>query len=275
MSNCIFTYLYVKHYYGVIMNNKVNITNINTNQLKTLNKDRCIFLIKEYKNGNLKAKEEIILGNLKLVLSVVKKVNFSSSVDPDDLFQVGCIGLIKSIDNFNTDLNVAFSTYAIPMILGEIKRYIRDNSNVKISRQIKDLAYKILKCKEEYIGKFNKEPSTLEISKLLNEPLYKIDEALQSLNCVVSLSDGIISDSGEEMTFIDHISDDYNFEERFINQNTLKNGIEKLDNTSKQIILSRYYKGLTQEEIAKELFISQAQVSRLEKSAISYLKKLF
>ena len=191
------------------------------------------------------------------------------------LFQVGCIGLIKSIDNFNTDLNVAFSTYAIPMILGEIKRYIRDNSNVKISRQIKDLAYKILKCKEEYIGKFNKEPSTLEISKLLNEPLYKIDEALQSLNCVVSLSDGIISDSGEEMTFIDHISDDYNFEERFINQNTLKNGIEKLDNTSKQIILSRYYKGLTQEEIAKELFISQAQVSRLEKSAISYLKKLF
>ena len=261
MSIRIFILLVGKHYYGVFMTNKVNITNLNTNDIKTIDKDRSIYLLKEYKKGNYKVKDEIILGNLKLILSVIKKVNINSNIDPDDLFQVGCIGLIKSIDNFNTDLNVAFSTYAIPMISGEIKRYIRDNSNVKISRQIKDLAYKILKCKEQFIIK--------------NEDLYKIDEALQSLNCVVSLQDNIIAENGEEMTFIDHISDDYNFEERFINSNTLKLGISSLDEISKKIIINRYYKGLTQEEIAKELFISQAQVSRLEKQAISTLKKLF
>ena len=257
------------------MNNKVNITNINTNDIKTLSKNETIFLLKEYKKGNLNVKDEIILGNLKLVLSVVKKINYSNNIDPDDLFQVGCIGLIKSIDNFNIDLNVAFSTYAIPMIIGEIKRFIRDNSNVKISRQIKDLAYKILKCKEEYINTYNKEPTNIELANLLNEETHKIDEALMSLNCVVSLQDSIIAENGEEMSFIDHISDDYNFLENFVNHNTLKNGIKKLDKTSKEIIINRYYKGLRQEEIAKELFISQAQVSRLEKSAISSLKKLF
>ena len=257
------------------MNNKVNITNINTNELKTLNKDKCIELLKEYKKGNIALKETIVLGNLKLVLSVVKKVNYNNNIDLDDLFQVGCIGLIKSIDNFNTELNVAFSTYAIPMIIGEIKRYIRDNSNVKISRQIKDLSYKILKCKEEYISKFNKEPSNIEISKILNEDIHKIDEALMSLNCVVSLQDVVFTMNGEEMSFIDHISDDYNYEEKFINKNTLKNGIKMLDCMSKKILINRYYIGLTQEETAKELFISQAQVSRLEKNAISMLKKLF
>lgn len=257
------------------MNNKVNITNINTNEIITIDKDKCISLLKEYKAGNKTVKDELILGNLKLVLSVVKKMNYANNIDPDDLFQVGCIGLIKSIDNFNVDLNVAFSTYAIPMIIGEIKRYIRDNSNVKISRQIKDLAYKILKCKEEYISKYNKEPSNIEISKILNEDIYKIDEAIMSLNCVVSLQDSILAENGEEMSFIDHISDEYNYQEKFINHNTLKSGIKQLDNMSKQIIISRYYKGLTQEEIAKELFISQAQVSRLEKTAISTLKKLF
>lgn len=275
MSISIFILLVGKHYYGVFMTNKVNITNLNTNDIKTIDKDRSIYLLKEYKKGNYKVKDEIILGNLKLILSVIKKVNINSNIDPDDLFQVGCIGLIKSIDNFNTDLNVAFSTYAIPMISGEIKRYIRDNSNVKISRQIKDLAYKILKCKEQFIIKNNKEPTNIEIANILNEDLYKIDEALQSLNCVVSLQDNIIAENGEEMTFIDHISDDYNFEERFINSNTLKLGISSLDEISKKIIINRYYKGLTQEEIAKELFISQAQVSRLEKQAISTLKKLF
>ena len=167
MSKSIFVLIVGKHYIGVLMTNKVNITNVNTNCLKTINKDECIFLIKEYKKGNKEVKDAIILGNLKLILSVIKKINYASTVDPDDLFQVGCIGLIKSIENFNTDLNVAFSTYAIPMISGEIKRFIRDNSNVKISRQIKDLAYKILKCKEEYITKNNKEPTNMEIAKIL------------------------------------------------------------------------------------------------------------
>ncbi len=255
--------------------NKVNITNLKTNNIKILSKDRCQKLLSEYKNGNVAVKDEIILGNLKLILTVIKKLNITSNIDPDDLFQIGCIGLIKAIDNFNIDLNVAFSTYAIPMISGEIKRYLRDNNNVKISRQIKDLAYKILKAKEKYILENNKEPSSLELSKILNENVYKIDEALKSLNCVVSLQDSILHEDGEEMTYMDHISENYDIEQKLVNSNTLKQGIERLDEIQRQIILKRYYGGLTQEEIAKELFISQAQVSRLEKNAISSLKKLF
>lgn len=257
------------------MNNKVNITNIKTNNLKTLSKEECNKLLLEYKNGNKAVKNEIILGNLKLILSVIKKINYNKNIDPDDLFQIGCVGLIKSIDNFNCDLNVAFSTYAIPMIVGEIKRYIRDNNNVKISRQIKDLSYKILKAKEEYILKNNQEPTSIQLAEILNEEVYKIDEALQSLNCVVSLSDSFYNNNGEEMTYLDHLSLDYDYQKNFINKNTLKLGISKLDNLSKSIIIKRYYDGLTQEEIANELFISQAQVSRLEKNAISKLKKLF
>lgn len=257
------------------MINKVNITNIHTNELKSLDKKTCQELIVRYKNGEFQLKNELIIGNLKLILSVIKKTNFPCNVDPDDLFQIGTIGLIKAIDNFDISFNVAFSTYAIPMIQGEIRRYLRDNNNVKISRQIKDLAYKILKCKEEYISKYNKEPSNDEISKILNEDIYKIDEAIKSLNCVISLQDSIIQDNGEEMSYLDHLSENYNIEKDFINKNTLKIGISKLDNLQRKIIINRYYKGLTQEEIAKELYISQAQVSRLEKNAISTLKKLF
>lgn len=257
------------------MNNKVHITNLKTNDIEILSKDKCNELLKEYKNGDINAKEKIILGNLKLVLTVIKKTNIPFQVDPDDLFQVGCIGLIKSIDNFNMDFNVAFSTYAIPMITGEIKRYLRDNNNVKISRQIKDLAYKILKEKEKYYIKYNKEPTSKDLSILLNEEIYKIDEALKSLNCVVSLQESITHDENDEITYLDQISEDFDYEKNFINKNTLKEGINKLEKLQKEIILKRYYAGLTQEEIASELFISQAQVSRLEKNAISTLKKLF
>ena len=174
------------------MINKVNITNLHTNNLKALDKQTCQDLIIRYKNGENELKNSLIIGNLKLILSVIKKINFSNNVDPDDLFQIGSIGLIKAIDNFDISYNVAFSTYAIPMIQGEIRRYLRDNNNVKISRQIKDLAYKILKTKEEYISKNYKEPTNEEISKILNEDLYKIDEAIKSLNCVVSLQDCVI-----------------------------------------------------------------------------------
>lgn len=255
--------------------NKVTITNLKTGNIKTLSKEKCMNLLKEYANGNQNAKNEIILGNLKLILTVIKKISIPSNIDPDDLFQIGCIGLIKAIENFNVDLNVAFSTYAIPMITGEIKRYLRDNNNVKISRQIKDLAYKILKTKEKYVLENSREPTSLELSEILNESVYKIDEAIKSLNCVVSLQDSIIHDDGEEMTYLDHISENYEIEQTLVNSNTLKQGIAKLDDMQRKIILKRYYSGLTQEEIAKELFISQAQVSRLEKSAISSLKKLF
>ena len=257
------------------MINKVNITNLNTNNIKTLDKDITLKYIKLYKKGNNEYKDKIIIGNLKLILTVIKRLNYTNNIDPDDLFQIGCIGLIKAIDNFNTDLNVAFSTYAIPMIIGEIKRYIRDNNNVKISRQIKDLAYKILKYKEKYISDNNNEPTIQEICDYLKVEQYKVDEAIKSLNCVVSLQDSISNDDYEELTYLDQISDDYDFEKNFINSNTLRQGINKLDATSKSIILKRYFMGKTQEEIANELFISQAQVSRLEKNAISNLKKLF
>ena len=257
------------------MVNKVNITNINTNKIKTLDKDTTLMYLNEYKKGNKEYKDLIVNGNIKLILTVIKRLNYSSSVDPDDLFQIGCIGLIKAIDNFNIELNVAFSTYAIPMIIGEIKRYLRDNNNVKISRQIKDLAYKILKFKENYMIINNKEPTIKEICESLNETQYKVDEAIKSLNCVVSLQESISNDDSDELTYLDQISDDYDFEKNFINYNTLRQGIKKLDNTQRSIILKRYYQGKTQEEIANELFISQAQVSRLEKSAINNLKKLF
>lgn len=257
------------------LNNKVNIVNIKTSNIKTLSKDECQKLLVDYKNGDESAKEKIILGNLKLILSVIKKTNYNNSVDPDDLFQIGCIGLIKSIENFNIDLNVAFSTYAIPMISGEIKRYLRDNNHIKISRQIKDLAYKILKEKEIYYQKYQQEPTSLELSKKLNESVYKIDEALKSLNCVVSLQDSVLHDEQDELTFLDHLSDNYDIEKEMVNLNTLKQGIYALNEIQRKIIVKRYYSGLTQEEIAKELFISQAQVSRLEKNALSTLKKFF
>lgn len=258
-----------------ILNNKVCITNINTAKLKTMSKEECNLLLKEYKNGDLCVREKIIMGNLKLILSVIKKINYPAGIDPDDLFQIGCIGLIKSIDHFNTDLNVAFSTYAIPMIIGEIKRYIRDNSNVKISRQIKDLAYKILKCKDQFIIDHKREPTIGELSSLLEVPEWDIAEALNSINCVVSMQDPIFNDNGESLSYQDQLSDTYDIVERITNQNTLQEGIEHLEAIQKKVILKRYYQGLTQEEIAKELFISQAQVSRLEKSAINHLKKLF
>lgn len=257
------------------MINKVNITNLKTSNIKILDKDTCKELLIQYHNGDKSVKEKIIMGNLKLILTVIKRINIPSHIDCDDLFQIGCIGLIKSIDNFNINLNVAFSTYAIPMILGEIKRYLRDNNNVKISRQIKDLAYKILKYKESYMFKYNKEPTLSEIANELNEDKYKIDEAIKSINCVVSLQDSISNEVNDELTYLDQLSDDYDFEKKFINSNTLKLGINNLDSIQKQIIIKRYFKGNTQEEIAQELFISQAQVSRLEKSAINSLKKLF
>ena len=253
---------------------KVEIPGVNTSNIKTLTNEEMITLFEQYHNGDQLAKDKLVEGNLKLVLSILKKFKTTTN-NINDMFQIGCIGLIKAIDNFNIELNVAFSTYAIPMIIGEIKRYLRDNNNVKISRQIKDLAYKILKFKEKYMIINNKEPTIKEICESLNETQYKVDEAIKSLNCVVSLQESILNDDSDELTYLDQISDDYDFEKNFINYNTLRQGIKKLDNTQRSIILKRYYQGKTQEEIANELFISQAQVSRLEKSAINNLKKLF
>lgn len=257
------------------MNQKVIITSLNIATLPTLNKEETLQLLNDYQNNDKTAKDKIILGNLKLVLKAIKKINYPSNIDSDDLFQIGIIGLIKAVDNFNLNYNVVFSTYAMPMIIGEIKRYLRDNCNVKISRQIKDLAYKILKLKEEYLHKYNKEISIEEMAKILNEDVFSINEALNSLNCVVSLEDPIYVDNGETLLYEDQLANNENIKEEIVNSITLKNGLAKLKKTEQDIIYKRYFEEQTQEEIAKEMMISQAQVSRMEKNAINNLKKLF
>lgn len=257
------------------MHQKVEICGINTSTLKVLAKKECKDLLLQYQSGSLEAKEKIIMGNLKLVLSVLKKINIPATVDINDIFQIGVVGLIKSIDNFNLDLDVAFSTYAIPMIIGEIKRFLRDNTPVKISRQIKDVAYKVLKCKEHLVSETQIDPSIEEISKHIGIDEYDINEAMNSINSVVSIYEPIYTENGDSIRIIDQLSDDFNNQEKLLNYQTLNTGISNLPKIQKEIIKKRYYDGLTQFEIAEELSISQAQVSRLEKNAINELKKLF
>ncbi len=257
------------------MKQKVIITGIDISRQKVLSKNETKKLLKEYKNGDEKAKEKIVLGNIKLILSVLKKCNIPDKIDINDLFQIGCVGLIKAIDNFNLDLDVHFSTYAIPMILGEIRRYLRDSSQLKISRQVKDNAYKILKCKENYIAEHGKEPSYEQLSNILNLEIYDIYEALNSINCVCSIYDPVYSENGDSISIIDKLSDEINYSDKALNYSALKDGMKDLSKIQKTVIQKRYYEGLTQFEIASELSISQAQVSRLEKSAIEQLKKRF
>lgn len=252
--------------------NKVEIANVNTASIKVLTADEQILLFKKYQAGSDSAKEELINGNLKLVLSVLK--NFSGRCDNlDDLFQVGVIGLIKAIDNFDLEHEVKFSTYAVPMILGEIKRYLRDNSSLRVSRSIKDLAYKILKIKDEMTFKENKEPSALEIAQKLNIPEWEVVQALNSLKDTVSMFEPIYSDGGD----IIYLSDQLSSEEGMYDAEThmaLKSALKQIKDKEKYIILQRYMIGKTQTELAEEIGISQAQISRLEKSGLSKIKKI-
>lgn len=253
---------------------KVEIVGVNTSDIKVLTNKETLELIKKYKNGNLNVKEEIILGNLKLVLSVVK--NFASRHDnQDDLFQIGCIGLIKAIDNFNADYNLQFSTYAVPMIIGEIKRYLRDNTPVRISRQIKDLAYKTLKEKELYQAKYFKEITDEELAIRLNTTKEEIKIALDSTTSIASLYDTVYSDNEDNILLIDQIKDEDDTPSKLINNLTLKDALESLTTMQKQVINDRYFVGKTQFEIANEFNISQAQVSRIEKNAIENIRGFF
>ena len=220
---------------------KVDICGVTTSKLPVLKDEEKEELFEKIKKGDKAAREKYIRGNLRLVLSVIRRFS-NHNENMDDLFQIGCIGLMKSIDNFDISLDIQLSTYAVPMIIGEIRRYLRDNNNVKISRQIKDLAYKILKYKEKYLIEHNKEPSSFEIAKYLNEDVYKIDEAIKSLNCVVALQDTWTNDDTDELTYLDHISEDFNIEEKIINKNTLKQGISMLDDIQKNIIIKRLRK---------------------------------
>ena len=251
---------------------KVEIANVNTANIKVLSLEQQIELFKKYQSGDLKVKEELINGNLKLVLSVLK--NFTFRVDNlDDLFQVGVIGLIKAIDNFDLSHEVRFSTYAVPMILGEIKRYLRDNSSLRVSRSIKDLAYKALKVKDELTFTNNQEPSTAQIAKELNVAEWEVVQALNSLKDTVSMFEPIYSDGGDVIYLADQLSSEdgmYDLETKI----ALRNALRKIKDKEKYIIIQRYMMGRTQTELAEEIGISQAQISRLEKNGLSKIKKM-
>lgn len=252
---------------------KVEIVNVNTANIKVLNNKEMVELFKEYQSGNEKAKEELINGNLKLVLSILKKYN-NRTENMDDLFQVGCIGLIKAIDNFNLSFDVKFSTYACPMILGEVKRFLRDNNSVRVARSIKDTAYKILKEKEELTRTLGYEPSMKMLSEKLKIPEIDIASSLDALKDTISMYEPIYNDGGDTIYLVDQLEDKKSEADKMENKMMLKEAIDQLKEREKYIIVERYFVGRTQMELASEIGISQAQISRLEKSGLENIKKM-
>ncbi len=254
--------------------NKVEICGVNTSKLKVLSEEEKRSLLIQSKNGDKKAREKLISGNLKLVLSIIQRFT-GRKENLDDLFQVGCIGLIKSIDNFNIDLDVKFSTYAVPMIIGEIRRYLRDNNSIRVSRSVRDLAYKTLQLKEEIERETFSEPTIEMLALRLGEKKESIVNALEAITEPVSLYEPVFNDSGDSLYIIDQISDNSNGDDSWIESLALRDAIKKLNPREKKIINMRFYAGKTQSEIAKEIGISQAQVSRLEKCALEQIRKNF
>ncbi|MBQ1813171.1 MAG: RNA polymerase sporulation sigma factor SigG [Bacilli bacterium] len=252
---------------------KVDITGINTNDLKVLSNKEMNDLFFKLSCGDKNAKEKLVNGNLKLVLSLLKKFN-NRSDNMDDLFQIGCIGLIKAIDNFDLSHNVKFSTYAVPMILGEVKRYLRDNNSLRISRSIKDIAYKTIKLKDELTTRNGVEPTNEEVAKLLGVDEIDIALALDSLKEPVSMFEPIYNDGGDTIYLSDQLEDKKENINSWDISIYLKDAIDKLKAKERKILIDRYLMGKTQVEISEEIGISQAQVSRLEKDAIKNVKKL-
>lgn len=251
---------------------KVEICGVNTAKIKVLSNDEMIDLFQRYQSGDLLAKEELISGNLKLILSILKKYN-NRTDNMDDLFQVGCIGLIKAIDNFDLSHEVKFSTYAVPMILGEVKRYLRDNNSVRIARSIKDLSYRISKLKERLTTELGREPSAAIISKELGIDEYDVVLALDSTKDSISMFEPIYSDGGDVIYLCDQLADkkncNYTLEERI----SVNDALKTLKDKEKYVLEERYFYGKTQMELSEELGISQAQISRLEKSGLDNIKK--
>lgn len=252
---------------------KVDITGINTNDLIVLNSSDTTKLFERYRAGDKSAKEELINGNLKLVLSILRSFN-KGNYNMDDLFQVGVIGLIKAIDNFDLSYNLKLSTYAVPLILGEIKRFIRDNTSVRVSRSIKDLAYQIINYKENYFNQKGVEPTNEEIAHDLDIPEYKISYALDALKEPMSIFEPIYNDGGDTIYLQDQIADkkDLNSDKDLLI--SLNKGLNQIKAREREVLIARYIVGKTQMEIAESLNISQAQVSRIEKNAIASLKKM-
>ena len=251
-------------------NNKVCICGVDTANLPLLKEKEKEALLKKVKQGDKKAREDLVKGNLRLVLSVVQKFT-GRGEPPDDLFQIGCIGLMKSIDNFDISQNVCFSTYAVPMIIGEIRRYLRDNNAVRVSRSIKDTAYKAMQAKERLLAKLLREPTVTEIANEIDIPREDVVIALESIVDPVSLYDPVYNDGGDTIYVLDQIGDSGGADS-WIDELVLKDSIKKLSDREKSILTLRFMQGKTQMEVSEEIGISQAQVSRLEKGAIKKIK---
>ena len=252
--------------------NKVEICGVNTSTLKVLTDDEKRELLLKSKQGDMCARQELIYGNLRLVLSIIQRFT-GKKENLDDLFQVGCIGLVKAVDNFNTELDVKFSTYAVPMIIGEIRRYLRDNNSIRISRSIRDTAYKALKVKEELTIKNGKEPTISEIAKVLNMSKEDVVLATTSIQDPVSLYEPIYSDGADAIFVMDQLGDTKNTDENWLERIALRDAFRALGQREKEILSLRFFDGKTQMEVANMVGISQAQVSRLEKGAISAMRK--
>ncbi len=251
--------------------NKVEICGVNTSKLKVLNEKEKMELLRRVKEGDSKARDELISGNLRLVLSVIQRFT-NRGENLDDLFQVGCIGLIKAIDHFDTSQGVRFSTYGVPMIIGEIRRYLRDNNSIRVSRSLRDTAYKAMQAKERMTAQNNREPSIDEISKELNLPREDVVLALESIVEPVSLYEPVFSEGGDTIYVMDQVGDS-NDDSNWLDEIALKEAIKDLNSREKRILSMRFFQGKTQMEVASEIGISQAQVSRLEKAALDKIKK--
>ncbi len=256
------------------MINKVEISGVNTANLPVLKQEEKEELLKKIKNGDEEARNKFINGNLRLVLSVIQRF-YGKGENADDLFQIGCVGLIKSIDNFDMNQNVQFSTYAVPMIIGEIKRYLRDNSSIRVSRSTKDLAFKIVQCKENLLKQNGREPTIEEIAKELETTPEEITFSLDAIQTPLSLQEPVFSDGVENIYIMDQVKDEKNSDEKWADNLTIMQSMNRLNSKERDILVRRFFEGRTQIEVAEEIGISQAQVSRLEKNAINHIRKYY
>ena len=251
---------------------KVEICGVNTAKLKVLSNEETLALLRKTKEGDLAAREKLISGNLRLVLSVIQKFS-NRGENPDDLFQVGCVGLIKAIDGFDLNQPVRFSTYGVPMIIGEIRRYLRDNSSIRVSRSMRDTAYKVMQMREQLMAKSQREPTVDQIAQALGIPREDVVFAMDAIVEPVSLYDPIYEHGGDTICVMDQISDSRNTDESWLERIALKEALKHLGKRERRILALRFYEGKTQMEVSNEVGISQAQVSRLEKNALNTIRK--
>lgn len=254
------------------MANKVEICGVNTAKLPVYKDWEMQEMLKAIKAGDTQVREKFITGNLRLVLSVIQRFN-NRGENPDDLFQVGCIGLIKALDNFDLSHGVKFSTYAVPMIIGEVRRYLRDNNSIRVSRSLRDIAYKALQAKEQLSSRLSREPSVVEIAREIGAEREDVVMAMDSIQEPVSLFEPVFHDDGDAIYVMDQVQDTKNTDEKWIENISLSEAMDKLSPREKHILKMRFFEGKTQMEVAKEISISQAQVSRLEKNALKYMRK--